>query len=155
MYYLNVTIEYSEQHLVWWEISNQYPLKIQMSENLAKLVCRCSSLKSDDLTLRGTGLSNRACVNCDMFQEENEEHLVLQCPNNHDIRVRMMSDIEMVGLRYNVELVNAGELLLNLLGKPILHVDMSIMMEFWMIAGKAISRMYTRSEVSTHRTGVG
>ena len=78
----------------------------------------------------------------------------IHVPYNLDIEILGL-DIEILGLRYNVELVNTGELLLNLLGKPIPNVDIGIMMEFWMIAGKAISRMYARSEVSKPKTGVG
>ena len=145
----------TEHCLTWWLLSNQYPSKIRMCENMAKLVCRCSNLYSDNITLKGSNLSNRACINCDLFQEENIEHIVLHCPNNSDLRDRMMLDIAELEMRYNVVLTGSGVFLLCALGRQISDIDDCIMIEFWMITGNAISNMYVRTERTKPKTGVG
>ena len=154
-YYINMTKSRTEHCLTWWLLSNQYPSKIRMCENMAKLVCRCSNLYSDNITLKGSNLSNRACINCDLFQEENIEHIVLHCPNNSDLRDRMMLDIAELEVRYNVVLTGSGVFLLCALGRQISDIDDCIMMEFWMITGNAISNMYVRTERTKPKTGVG
>ena len=131
--------------MVGIQLSNLHPEYMYMCESMAKLVCRCSNLKSDSINYKGTCLSNRACENCDMFQEENLEHVMLHCPNNADIQDKLMSDIKELELRCNSTMVNDGQILSNLLGKPINGIDMRTMMEFWMIAGGAISSMFTRT----------
>ena len=124
-----------------------------MAENLAELVCRCSNLKSDSVMYKGTQLSVRACGNCDNFQEENLEHVVMHCPNNDDIRTKMMLDLSTLESIYSI--TKPDEVFLNLLGKNINDVDDDTMMEYWLIAGTAINRMYTRTEGSKPQTGIG
>ena len=36
------------KYITWWDISDKYPSSIRMCENLAKIVCKTSKLKSDD-----------------------------------------------------------------------------------------------------------
>ena len=70
-HYLNIVLNDTTQYLAWWELSNQRPECMYMCENMSRLVCRCSNLKSDCVMYKGTNLSVRACDKCCNFQEEN------------------------------------------------------------------------------------
>ena len=143
-YYLRSTLSATESYLAWWEISNNFPDMIFMCENLARLVCKCSNLNSDNVTLKGTNLSLCACNNCQMFQEEDLEHLVLQCDFNNDIRCKMMKDLQALEVKYNIPVVGTEDLLLVLLGKCFTDFDYDIMMELRTISGHDISSTYMR-----------
>ena len=152
-HYLRQTMSVTQQYLTWWEISNMHPWTMYMCENLASLVCRASTLKSDAIEYRGANLSDRACVNCEMFQEENVEHMVMQCPHNSDLRELMLTRIYELERTRAVKLIKPGEFIYNLLGKYLDGIDIDVMMDFWIIAGNAINKMYERS--ITSKKGIG
>ena len=114
-HYLNMTMSSTEQHLTWSEVSNRFPEHSQMAWNIAKLACRCSNSKSDRVMYKGTRLSNRACENCELFQEGNLKHLVLHSPNDNDIREKMMLDLCELERGSNSDFTGTGEL--NPIGK--------------------------------------
>ena len=119
-----------------------------MCENLAKLVCRSSNLKADSIECRGANLPVRACSKWDLFQEENLEHIILHCPNNDNIRVKMMTDIHMLEGILDMVLTDKANLIDNLFDGQIVNIDPCIMTEFWLIAGEAINKMYMRIETA-------
>ena len=40
------------QYLVWWQLADKFPQLQRISENMARLICRTSQLKSDDFRLK-------------------------------------------------------------------------------------------------------
>ena len=150
-YYLKMTLDRTDQYLIWREISNNFPEHMQMCETSATLVRRASNLKADNIECKGANLSIKACPNCNLFQEENLEHVIIFCPNNDYVHTQMMTDIHMLEERYEVALTDKGTLINNLVGGQIVGIDPCIMNEFWLIAGEAINKMYMRIE--TAKTG--
>ena len=154
-HYLNMTLPYTENYLIWRDVSNKYPDKMSMCENMAKLICRCSNLKSDCATFKGSSHSTGACDNCDLFQDENLEHMVMQCANNADIRSKMSDDIDLlIENTGNIRLLSEVQLP-SLLGRYIEGMDMDVMTDMWVIAGTAINEMYNRTEKAKVRAGIG
>ena len=49
-------------YLVWWYISDLYPNLMYICEDMAKLVCNASRLKSDDVTLKRSTHGARMCI---------------------------------------------------------------------------------------------
>ena len=66
---------------------------LRTCETLAKLICRCSLLKSDDPRLKDQTPSYRTCINCDHFLVEDANHMVGQCEYTQDIRNHMYNDV--------------------------------------------------------------
>ena len=81
------------RYLTWWYISDKFPSTIKYCENLAKIVCKASRLKTDDYRLKGLPPSHRVCGLCDDYVTENIEHLVLQCPHFENRRKEMLKEI--------------------------------------------------------------
>ena len=71
---------HTPRYLVWWELSDIFPDKMGTFEIMAKLVCRCSMLKSDDLRLKNLTASKRWCEFCELSEVEDVRHLTLNCP---------------------------------------------------------------------------
>ena len=124
-----------------------------MCETMASLICRASNLKSDNIECKGSNLSVRVCDQCDMFQEENVEHVIMHCPFNEYLREHMLLDIHNLECMYDVSIMGSGNPLLTLLGSARAEIDPCIMNKFWVIAGSAIHKMYMRIE--TAKKGIG
>ena len=60
---------------------------------MAKLLCRCSMLKSDDARLRNMSASFKWCELCDIPEIEDARHMVIRCPTFQTLRVRMFSEM--------------------------------------------------------------
>ena len=154
-YYLNSVLDDTTMYLAWWELSNQRPEYMNVCENMSRLVCRCSNLKSDCVMIKGTNLSVRSCEKCCNFHEENLEHMVMHCPSNNETRSKMLEDISTLENRYGFRLNAEGDMLMNLMGKRIIGVDSVTMLDLWAIAGTAVNRMYLEFISERERTGVG
>ena len=50
-----------------------------MYENIAAMICSASAFKSDSIEYKGALINVRACDKCDTFNEENSEHIIMQC----------------------------------------------------------------------------
>ena len=83
----------SARYLTWWAISDKFPSTIRMCENLAKIICKCTKLKTDDLRNKGLTQSHRVCSLCDHYAAEHIEHLIMQCPVYESIRASMFNDV--------------------------------------------------------------
>ena len=68
------------KYLTWWYLSDEYPSMMKICETLARLVCHNSFLKTDDVRLKKLNRSDRVCYFCDLYEEDNVRHLVMQCP---------------------------------------------------------------------------
>ena len=81
-------------NLNWSRISDTKHNMVRVCETLAKMVCRCSLLESDDVRLKDQLHSSRTCLNCDLYAIEDARHVVLQCAYTQDnFRAYMLTDI--------------------------------------------------------------
>ena len=48
---------HTPRYLIWWEISDLFPERMGSCEVMAKILCRCSMLKADDVRLRDAVVS--------------------------------------------------------------------------------------------------
>ena len=76
----------------WWQLSDSHPEYMRSCAIMARLVCHSSRLKGDDCRYRGLPLSHRICTNCDLFMVEDAKHVLLQCPANNDMMIRLFDD---------------------------------------------------------------
>ena len=65
-----------------------------IGEFMAKLICRCSMLKSDDFRLKNFTASYSWCGFCDLSEVEDARHLVFKCPGTREMRDLMFERIE-------------------------------------------------------------
>ena len=133
-------------YLTWWYLSDVYPSMMSSCEDMAKLVCNASMLKSDDLTLAKGTYGARMCIECDLGVEENVKHIVMQCPmyeNSRKIMFQRINDLPNdIGV---VVLDEPGEVLYILLGKSDQRLDTEQMIQVWLISASFIRRMYRTS----------
>ena len=52
-------------YLSWWRLSDSNHKMMRISEMMAKIVCRTSRLKCDDVRLKGAPASQKTCERCD------------------------------------------------------------------------------------------
>ena len=141
-------------YLTWWYLSDKYPHMMSMCETIAKLVCHASLLKSDDVRLRRLNRSSRFCSLCDLSEEDNVNHLVLQCPRLQAERNAMF--VEIRALRPGNETIfenGTCDTLGILLGQPVERLSLDNMDDVWLTAGTHISHMYRQN--LNLREGIG
>ena len=107
-------------YMVWWQLSDKFHEYIRPCEVMSKLICHASRLKGDDCRLKGLPVSYRVWSNCDLYLEENVNHILMQCPLNH---VDMSSLLDELYVKFpNVSRALKNEpdkCLMWLLGRPI------------------------------------
>ena len=141
-------------YLSWWHISDCIPSKMRQCENMAKLVCRISDLKSDDYNLRGASFLNKSCSNCDDAAYEDVGHMIMSCTNTSDLRKDMIGEIENdIECRDIWRDINASEVLSTLLGGTPRGHTFPEMFKIWCIAAFWINEMYYKT--LSDRAGVG
>ena len=142
------------RYLTWWYLLDKFPRAMRSCEIVARLVCHASLLKADDVRLKRLNKSDRVCNLCELYEDENVRHLVMQCPALQPERTAMFRDISDVEGRCGKDiLVNAANTLGTLLGRPVDDIPQEIMDEVWLLAGKHISKMYFRC--LSLRKGIG
>ena len=130
------------------------PPRIKQSETMAKIVCRASSLKSDDPRYRGATFISKTCSHCDLVEPENAEHMVLTCPYNIDIRVQMLNELSLsIECREIWQSIAIPDTLKVLFGGIPNGRDFNDMIPIWCIASKWIHIMYDRTV--QNREGIG
>ena len=142
------------RYLTWWELSDSFPWAIKICENISRLVCRASKLKSDDLRLKGLLPSHKTCTYCDQYITENLFHVVMQCPiyeADRDLMIRSIMDLDPIIKRSFEE--KPHEVFNWLIGKDIPAVDRKVLYNMWLISGKSIDKRY--SLICKDREGVG
>ena len=113
---LNMTIG-SSKYLSWWHISDNFPYMIRECETMAKLVCKCSELKSDDYRFKHASSFMKSCSLCDHAACENAEHMIMACPYNSDLRTTLFNDLATLDLCKDIwEMVPAASTLKVILG---------------------------------------
>ena len=133
-------------YLTWCVVSDVSRELIHACENMAKMVCEASLLKSSDVRLKKTSIASRFCCKCDLGIEETANHLVMQCPYFETDRKTMyeeMSDLNCPEI--NGILNEPGYIFLYLMGKHPPGIEFKTMYPFWTIAARHISRMYDKT----------
>ena len=145
---------HSPRYLVWWELSDMFPDQMGICEIMAKLLCRCSILKSDDVRLKSLTQSNRWCDRCDLSNVEDVRHLVLYCPLTQSIRDRMFIEVDrLVDGRGNYMQLTINDKYDVLLGSLICGFDPPSMIDIWLTGASFIGAMYNHRVRS--RKGIG
>ena len=133
-------------YLTWWVISDISREHIPKCENMAKMVCDASLLKTSDVRLKKKSIASRFCNKCDHSTEETAKHIIMQCSHFEADRKKMfeeMSDLncpEIDGI-----LNNPGSVFWHLMGRQPPDIDFAVMYPFWIIAARYISSMYERT----------
>ena len=123
-------------------------------ETLAHLVCHASLLKTDDVRLKRLHRSERVCALCDLYEDDNVRHLVMQCPSLQPERAIMFTELRNSGGGSGERALEGhGDILSVLLGRPVDVLTDDQMDAFWLISSLHISNMYQRS--MTLRKGIG
>ena len=120
------------RYLSWWYLSDIHPKMMYMCENLAKIVCHASLLKTDDVRLKRQTLAAKFCELCDLSASDDANHLVMQCPALQVVRNQMFDEIR---------------------GIPDGTGAIEQMVNIWKILGKYINVMYGMN--LRRRKGVG
>ena len=142
------------RYLTWWYLSDKYPRAIRSCETIARLVCHASLLKADDVHLKRHKRSDRACSLCDLYEDDNVKHFVMQCPRLQPERTIMFREInEIEGRCGRVILSNSVNTLGVLLGRHVDDLPQELMDEVWLLAAKHIGKMYYRC--LSLRKGIG
>ena len=114
-----------------------------MCETLAKIVCRTSRLKCDDIRYRSATHSQRVCERCDLSVVETIGHLIMQCPSASVLRDAMVNEIKQIDPYFDDRCMQSpDEATFWLLGKHIEGVEHDLMGDIWKIAGVYVQRMY-------------
>ena len=130
-------------YLIWWKLSDLKPELMRQCEDMAKLVCNTSYLKSNDPRLKGSQPTEKMCVLCDEYALEDVKHVALQCTFTDELRKEMFLKIsEMPGGVGNTLLEHSENILFTLLGKWCSDVDDHANLAFNEITSTYISRMY-------------
>ena len=134
---------HTPRYLVWWELSDIFPDKMGTCEIMAKLVCRCSMLESDDLRLKNLTASNRWCELCEMSEVEDVRHLILNCSGTQETRDLMFERInEIANGNMNYEQIPSVDRLQVLLGATIDGLSLHQMVDIWLTSAFHIGYMY-------------
>ena len=142
------------RYLTWWYLSDLDHRLIGMCENMSKIVCHASLLKKDDYRLKGMSMSNKTCIQCDMFCVEDTLHVIFQCLFYNPERCKMFDEIYEICpnakrlCENNVELIPYF-----LLGRRIPGMEENEMLWFWSISGVFVNTMYKKAISS--RKGIG
>ena len=135
------------RYLTWWYVADMLPHMMKTCEDMAKIVCGSSKLKSDVFKSKQDTFSKRVCTLCYQGVEENAKHLVMQCDIHEQMRYSMYNEIanlpEHIANRY--ERVEARDKYLTLMGKHITDMPMEDMIKFWQVSGTFISMMYRKA----------
>ena len=104
---------------------------------MVKLLCKASSLKDDDCRLRSDTIGSRMCSRCYLGAPENTYHMIMQCPENENARIRLNTEIEEIAPN-----IDPQEFLSIVLGKPIEGWCYEQMVPIWEISAKYVTMMY-------------
>ena len=130
-------------YLIWWIISDNNPKLMKMCEKMAALVNDASKLKAHDCSLKKASFWAKACTNCDLGIVEDTKHVIMQCPQNEEVRKEMFQEIKELGINaIDNTFENANDYFPVLLGKQPENVETEDMIKLCMITGKHITNIY-------------
>ena len=141
-------------YLIWWFLADNMHHLQGMCETMSRLVCHTSLLKDDDKRLNVGSHLQTMCTHCNLGVRETIRHLVMQCPNNEDRRIYVLSEIEREVNGFAEACAQALEQVFWwLMGKSAEGVEPKDMIRIWVVAGLHISRMY--KDCIATREGIG
>ena len=79
--------------MTWWQLSDADPSLMRMCECTTLIPAHASRLRCDDNNLKWLPASHGVCSGCDLYNLETIHHIVMQCPDYHDLRLKMYDDI--------------------------------------------------------------
>ena len=86
------------------------------------------------------------CSLCDLYEDDNVRHLVMQCPKLQSERTAMFLELRNVGDGYGARVFdNSGDILSILLGRPSDALSVEQMDAFWLVSCKHVHNMYMRN----------
>ena len=134
------------KYLTWWYLSGKCPTSMKACETVARLVCHASLLKTDDVRLKNLNRSERVCSLCDLYEDDNVRHLVMQCPKLQSERTAMFLELRNVGDGYRARVLdNSGDILSILFERPSDALPIVQMDAFWLVSCKHVNNMYMRN----------
>ena len=106
------------------------------------------------MRLKRLNRSDRVCSLCDMYEDDNVKHLVMQCPILQTDRTAMFREINEIEVRSGRDILsNSVNTLGVLLGRSVDNIPQELMDEVWLLAAKHIGKMYYRC--LSLRKGIG
>ena len=141
-------------YFTWWKLADERPQLMRQCEDLSKLVCNSSRLKSTDPRFKAVSPVNRMCTLCDAYAIEDVQHVVLHCTFFDSTRLEMNEKIsDLSDNAGNIILGNARNILHTLLGAQCRMVSQKANLDFQAITVVYISKMYRI--VLKERKGIG
>ena len=142
------------RYIVWWGISDKYPILTAKCEIMTKILCHASILRDDDFRLKRQSRMQRMCTLCDQYAVEDARHFLLQCPFYQVERERMFFEISNVDISIDQAITDAGiDILYIVLGHSIEGVCDQFMEEIWIIILNCVTVMYLKN--TQEKRGVG
>ena len=112
-------------------------------ETMVKILCRASLLKVDDVRLKRSPAAAKLCTLCDLGAYDDATHMILQCPYSQVARNDMFNELrDVYGGRGEDVLRSDNDLFLTLMGKVPPDIPINVMLEFWFVSAKHITKMY-------------
>ena len=134
------------RYLTWWYISDKFPLQTATCEIMAKIVCHATLLKADDVRLKRSSIAARFCPFCDMAQEDNITHLVMQCPRFQQERTSLFEEIRALPDGIGIYILDMErDIMSTLLGRHATNCVIEQMEEIWLISSRFIAMMYKKN----------
>ena len=119
-----------------------FPQRMGMCDDLSRLVCGVSKLRSDDPAFKSLPFGSRCCKLCDSWAEECICHFLMLCSFFEETRRAMYTEISKIPYKGRVITQNKPDVVKYLLGKCIQDVEYKDMLRLWTISGEFISQMY-------------
>ena len=125
-----------------------------MCETMSRIICHASLLKKDDFRLKGSTMSHKTCIMCDLYCIEDIIHIISQCQYYHKERTEMYNEIyKKCPKAKDVFERNSENTIFYLLGRDIPSFDEEEMFTLWCISGNMITKIYKKA--ISDRMGVG
>ena len=142
------------KYMIWWQISDTNRDLLKQCEIMMKLISHSSLLRTDDVRLKGLPMAARFCDQCDLAAIDDVRHLVLQWPSLQEERIALFRAVSSIQDGCGrVLLESACDVLLVLLGRPVVGFTEVQMVGIWSISARHIAPMY-RKKVN-NRVGIG
>ena len=122
-------------------------------ENMAKLVCGASYLKSDDIKFKNGSFFSKTCDLCENTTYENVRHIVMECHGTADLRYSMFNELNQTEQCHWWRQIDPSKALETLLGGNPCNFEFRNMLPIWCVSMKWVNQMYKR--VVRSRSGIG
>ena len=150
---LNLT-QGGAKYLVWYKLSDKMPRHVMQCENMAKIVCKASELKSDDRKYKQGTFAMKSCGLCDNAAYEDVRHMVMTCQGLDTLGTQMFNELENNAECCNIwNQIRPDQTLETLLGGNPLNMPLNMMFPIWCVSMTWVNRMYRH--LLKMRAGIG